>query len=78
MPPSLQKKAAKQKARIAALNTLGTPASSRTASEVEDDLDSVASEASYATADGVAPFDEFALSDELRRCVDDLGEKRAR
>ncbi|CDS03667.1 hypothetical protein LRAMOSA01068 [Lichtheimia ramosa] len=75
MPRNLAKKAAKQQSRIAALNALGTPASSRAASEDEDDLD-VASEASFGTVDSTGLLDDSTLEDELRRSVDDLGEKR--
>lgn len=77
MPRNLAKKAAKQQSRIAALNALGTPASSRAASEDEDDLD-VGSEASFGTVDSTSLLDESTLEDELRRAVDDLGEKRTR
>lgn len=75
MPRNLQKQAAKQQARIAALNTLGTPVSSRPGSDVEEDWET-ASDTS--TVDSIATLDEVSLSDEVRRCVDDLGEKRAR
>ncbi|KAI9322140.1 interferon-related developmental regulator-domain-containing protein [Dichotomocladium elegans] len=76
MSKNLAKKASKQKARMAALNALGTPGSSRAPSEDEaDDLDTF-SEASFSTADSTALLDETTLEDELRRSVDDLGEKR--
>ncbi|KAI8149944.1 interferon-related developmental regulator [Fennellomyces sp. T-0311] len=61
MPRNLAKKAGKQQTRIAALNTLGTPASSRAGSDDEDHVD----------------IDETSLADQLRHAVDDLGEKRA-
>ncbi|KAG0166696.1 hypothetical protein DFQ28_006440 [Apophysomyces sp. BC1034] len=75
MSKSLRKIAAKQQSRIAALNTLGTPGSSRAGSEVEDELDYL-SDTSCATADTTASVDDAALEDDLRRCIDDLGEKR--
>ncbi|KAI8364652.1 interferon-related developmental regulator-domain-containing protein [Radiomyces spectabilis] len=75
MPKNLSKQARKQQSRIAALNTLGTPASSRAGSELEDELDTL-SEASFATADSTGEIDETRLEDTLRRQIDDLGEKR--
>lgn len=76
MPRNLHKKATKQQTRMAALNTLGTPSSSRAGSEVEDELDSV-SDTSQITAESAASADDATIADDLRRCVDDLGEKRA-
>ena len=64
MPRNLAKKAGKQQTRMAALNTLGTPASSRPNSDDESDNGN--------------DLDESSLADQLRHAVDDLGEKRAR
>ena len=68
MPRNLAKKAGKQQTRMAALDTLGTPVSSLPGSE--DEADDAQSE--------LSTLDESSLEDELRRSVDDLGEKRTR
>ncbi|KAG2218111.1 hypothetical protein INT45_002361 [Circinella minor] len=66
MPRNLAKKAGKQQTRMAALDTLGTPVSSLPGSE--DEADDAQSE--------ISVLDETSLEDEIRRCVDSLGEKR--
>lgn len=77
MSKNLRKKVVKQQIRIAALNTLGTPGSSCPGSEVEDELDYL-SDTSCATADTTDSVDDTVLEDDLRRCIDNLGEKRTR
>ena len=72
MSKSLRKKVVKQQSRLAALDLLGTP----TTSEVESDGDS---ETSSVLGDSVLPdVDESVLEDDIRHCVNELGEKRAR
>lgn len=69
---NLRKKVVKQQSRIAALNLLGTPAGSEAESDVDSDHSSV-------IGDSVIPhLDESTVEEDLRRCIDDLGEKRAR
>ncbi|KAI8350618.1 interferon-related developmental regulator-domain-containing protein [Choanephora cucurbitarum] len=71
MSKSLRKKVVKQQSRLAALDLLGTP----TTSEVESDGDS---ETSSVLGDSVLPdVDESVLEDDIRHCVNELGEKRA-
>ncbi|KAI9491503.1 interferon-related developmental regulator-domain-containing protein [Zychaea mexicana] len=74
MPRNLAKKAGKQQTRMAALDKLGTPASSRAGSE--DEADDSLSEISAISAAAAAADEETLVDDQLRHCVDDLGEKR--
>jgi hypothetical protein len=72
---NLRKKVVKQQSRLAALNLLGTPAGS----EAESDVDSEHSSSSSVIGNSVIPhLDESTVEDDLRRCIDDLGEKRTR
>lgn len=73
MSKNLRKKVVKQQSRLAALNLLGTPVGS----EVEDNADSDTGDS--LNGDSLnAHTDASTVEDDLRRCVDDLGEKRAR
>lgn len=73
MSKNLRKKVVKQQSRLAALNLLGTPVGS----EVEDNADSDTGD-SLNSDSVIAHTDASTVEDDLRRCVDDLGEKRAR
>jgi hypothetical protein len=69
---NLRKKVAKQQSRLAALNLLGTPAGSEAESDADSDHSSI-------IGDAVIPhLEESTVEQDLRRCVDDLGEKRTR
>ncbi|RCH86987.1 Interferon- developmental regulator 1 [Rhizopus stolonifer] len=71
MSNSLRKKVVKQQSRLAALDLLGTPVGSEAESETE-------SESSSVLGDSVLPdVDSSVLEDDIRHCVDELGEKRA-
>jgi hypothetical protein len=75
MSKNLRKKIVKQESRLAALNLLGTPVGS----EVEDNNEPDSDARTSAIGDSVIPhIDATTVEDNLRHCVDDLGEKRAR
>jgi hypothetical protein len=71
MTKSLRKKVVKQQSRLAALNLLGTPSGSRAGSEVEDDSDT----SLVISTHSIHQTDPVSIQDDLRHCIDELGEK---